>query len=267
MTGAVADAVKGAFRLAGLEVHRARAPGSPISAEHLLRWVEAVNTDPVAARFLAHCRARSELSRSQLMQDLFVDFALDTDAGFFVEFGACDGVTLSNSAYFESTRAWRGILAEPARRWHRALVRNRPAATIDTRCVWASSGGELEFAEARAGELSSVTTLADPTAAVRRYKVTTVSLDDLLAEHAAPAPVDYLSIDTEGSELTILAAFDLERWRPRVLTVEHNYTVQREPIRRLLVDRGYINVLPEFSLFDDWFVARDDWCALTARSR
>ncbi len=264
MNGTVARALKGAFRIAGLDLRRARAPRSPISAEHLLCWVESANTDPVAARFLQHCRARSAESRSQLMQDLFVDFVLDTDAGYFVEFGACDGVSLSNTVFLESRRAWGGILAEPARRWHRALSRSRPAAEIDTRCVWDTTGDELEFAEARSGELSTAMELADPSRAVRRYTVPTVSLNDLLAQHAAPENVDYLSIDTEGSELRILGAFDFERWRPRVLTVEHNYTEQREPVRRLLAARGYVNVLTEFSLFDDWFVDADNWSALLA---
>lgn len=265
MNGAAANALKGAFRLAGLDVHRARAPASPISPRHLLSWVEAANTDPVAARFLAHCRARCADSRAQLMQDLFVDFVLDTDAGYFVEFGACDGVSLSNTAFLESRRGWRGVLAEPARRWHRALRRNRPAARVDTRCVWEATGDELEFAEARAGELSTVMELADASVAVRRYRVPTVSLNDLLARHAAPAHIDYLSIDTEGSEFRILAAFDFDRWRPRVLTVEHNYTDRREPVRRLLAARGYLNVLTGFSLFDDWFVDREIWSALSAR--
>ena len=76
----------------------------------------------------------------------------------------------------------------------------------------------------------------------------------MLEQHNAPERFDYLSIDTEGSELDILRAFDMKRWRPAVITVEHNYTSNRQVIYELLVASGYRRVLPEVSLFDDWYV-------------
>lgn len=86
------------------------------------------------------------------------------------------------------------------------------------------------------------------------YRVETVSLNDLLAQHGAPSHVDYLSVDTEGSELDILQAVDFDRWSFGVLTVEHGHLPQRAGIQALLTSKGYRQVLPELSGFDDWYL-------------
>ena len=61
-------------------------------------------------------------SKSQLKQDLFV--LLQTNFkhnGFFVEFGATNGIDFSNTHLLEKEFGWSGILAEPAKVWHREL--------------------------------------------------------------------------------------------------------------------------------------------------
>jgi hypothetical protein len=89
------------------------------------------------------------------------------------------------------------------------------------------------------------------------YAVETVSLNDLLAEQQAPRQIDYLSIDTEGSEWPILETFDVSKYDINVITVEHNFC---EPDRRRIYDRltqsGFVRVLEPFSKFDDWYVKR-----------
>jgi FkbM family methyltransferase len=220
-------------------------------------------TQPAPVRlFLQACMAELATSRSQIFQDVFVLHVLGRDRpGFFVDFGATDGVSLSNSNLLETAHGWRGICAEPARNWHAALQANRPGATIETRCVWTKTGATLTFREAAEKELSTIDSFSDGDSHARKrqdgqtYNVTTVSLNDMLADHGAPAPFDYLSIDTEGSEFEILQAFDLARYMPRVITVEHNYTPRRRDIHALLTAAGYRRVLTEVSLFDDWYLA------------
>ena len=83
--------------------------------------------------------------------------------------------------------------------------------------------------------------------------VETVSLTDLLSAAGALPDFDYLSVDTEGSEWVILAALDWNRFRPKVITVEHNYTPLRDELRRLLEGLGYRRELTLLSLWDDWY--------------
>ena len=76
----------------------------------------------------------------------------------------------------------------------------------------------------------------------------------LLAEHRAPQVVDYLSIDTEGSEYEILRKFDFNSYQFNCITVEHNFSKQRQKIFKLLSNAGYRRVYSEVSDFDDWYI-------------
>ena len=194
-------------------------------------------------------------SQSQLRQDLFVisELGFKRD-GYFVEFGATDGLYLSNSYLLEKEFSWRGIVAEPATRWHDALRKNR-SCSIETDCVWRDTGSTLTFHEMDVGEYSKV----DEFNQYRRqhgtsYDVKTISFNDLLDKYDAPQRIDYLSIDTEGSEFDILSSFDFSRRQFGVITVEHNYTPVREKIYQLLTRKGYTRKLESLSMWDDWYV-------------
>jgi len=201
-------------------------------------------------------------SKSQLHQDLMVLLANGMKRnGYFVEFGATNGIDFSNSYLLEKGFAWRGILAEPARIWHDALRANR-SAEIELSCVWSKSGESLRFCESRSPELSTIRTFAEEDfhaqsrKNAREYLVETISLMDLLEKHAAPREIDYLSIDTEGSEYEILNAFDFERYGISVITCEHNYSSNRGDIYRLLSSQGFERKFVSMSKFDDWYFHR-----------
>jgi FkbM family methyltransferase len=175
--------------------------------------------------------------------------------GFFVEFGATDGIELNNTWLLETKFDWTGILAEPARGWHENLRKNR-TSKVDDRCVWRETGNTLNFTEAPRGENSSISSLVSTSRKIRgtTYNVETISLNDLLEGHGAPAVIDYISIDTEGSEFEILSHVDFDRWSFRVMTVEHNFAPQRDDIHKLLTSKGYTRVLETISRFDDWYI-------------
>ena len=199
-------------------------------------------------------------SKSQLGQDILALTVSGLDKpGFFVEFGASDGVALSNSHMLEKHFGWTGVLCEPSTAWHEALKQNR-SCSIDTRCVYSVSGEKISFSENYLGELSAITAYAEPNASgiLKRttsfYEVETISLLDLLKEHNAPKFVDFLSIDTEGSEFEILKSFDFQSYRFGAICVEHNFADTREKINKLLLANGYVQIHPDLSDFDDWYV-------------
>lgn len=86
------------------------------------------------------------------------------------------------------------------------------------------------------------------------YDVQTISLVDLLDKYNAPAIIDYLSIDTEGSEYEILKEFNFSKYRFNVITCEHNHTSAREKIFNLLTANGYVCKFRNLSMCDDWYV-------------
>lgn len=199
-------------------------------------------------------------SKAQLKQDMFVlvELGFKRD-GYFVEFGATNGVELSNTYMLEKEFGWDGILAEPARVWHDALKANRNCH-ISFDCVWSKSHELVPFNQTSAAELSTIDTFSnvDEHAQARKtgdkYEVYTCSLLDLLKKYNAPKDIDYLSIDTEGSEFDILSAFDFDAYNIKVITCEHNYTPMREKIFELLSSKGYTRKHTGVSRFDDWYV-------------
>jgi FkbM family methyltransferase len=201
-------------------------------------------------------------SKSQLGQDLLALIGSGAKRnGFFVEFGAADGVALSNSFLLEKEFGWSGILCEPSRSWHEDLKKNR-SCTIEFRCVYSRTGEQIGFSENYIGELSGITEFTgdDHHGLINRttesYQVETISLLDLLSRHNAPKHVDFLSVDTEGSEFEILNAFDFSMYTFGAICVEHNYLENRPKVKTLLEANGYRQVYSELSDYDDWFVPK-----------
>ena len=199
-------------------------------------------------------------SKSQFRQDLFALSELNFKRnGFFVEFGATNGIDLSNSYLLEKEFGWNGILAEPAACWHAALRANR-SAHIETECVWQDSNSTLVFNEVANAELSTIDSYSardkrrNERQRGRTYAVKTISLLDMLDKYAAPPVVDFLSVDTEGSEYDILRAFDFDKYQFNVIVCEHNHTAARERIFMLLTQHGYVRRLEQLSKVDDWYV-------------
>jgi hypothetical protein len=86
------------------------------------------------------------------------------------------------------------------------------------------------------------------------YRVETISLNDLLSQHNAPTTIDYISIDTEGSEYEILSAFDFSKYTVKIFTIEHNFSDNREKVFQLMSKFGYERVQTEISEYDDWYL-------------
>src|SRR5437868_2315922 len=85
-----------------------------------------------------------------------------------------------------------------------------PNLDPDFRCVFRASGERIKFAATKYRELGTLLGFEstdghrEARGEHRIIEVETVSLDDLLEQHGAPRDIDYISVDTEGSELEIL---------------------------------------------------------------
>lgn len=196
---------------------------------------------------------------SQLGQELWVlEKTNYKQGGFFVEFGATNGVLLSNTYLLEKEFNWQGLCAEPNPRFFADLKKNR-ACTLSDACISAQTGEKVEFIFA--DEFGGMSRDADNDmhqAKREAYQIAgetaelvTISLHDFLILHNAPKTIDYLSIDTEGSEYSILEAFPFHEWNVLLLTVEHNFTKQRAKIRTLLELNGYVC---QEAQWDDWYL-------------
>ena len=84
-------------------------------------------------------------SHSQILQDIWVAYELgEKRGGYFVEFGASDGIELSNTAMLSERYDWRGALAEAHPDFLAQLRVNRPHDHICDKAVWSRSDETLE---------------------------------------------------------------------------------------------------------------------------
>jgi FkbM family methyltransferase len=150
--------------------------------------------------------------------------------GLFVEVGAYDGISFSNSSCLADV-GWTGILIEPIPEFARAC-RDRYRGNGRIQVVEAAVGAASSNVEITvAGSLTTTNgTLLDryrttywAKASTRRTSRLTVpqrTLDEILNAMVRERPIDVLIVDVEGAEAAVFAGFNLARWMPRMMIVE-----------------------------------------------
>ena len=208
--------------------------------------------------------------KSQLYQDVFASFIIGNKFDkTFLEFGATDGIEFSNSYMLENRLGWKGVLSEPSPQWHESLRRNRKNTKIITQCIWSKSKETLDFFMSDAGVYSTLNDFVDidknsmpENTALRKRNgkvipVKTITLNDVIDEHFNNITPSYISIDTEGSEYEILKSFNFVNYRPKLFTIEHNYTDLEIKIDDLMSENKYKRVFKNLTDFDAWYVCEN----------
>jgi FkbM family methyltransferase len=190
---------------------------------------------------------------SQHKQDEVLDKVIfqGKKKGFFLDIGANDGVTYSNTYFQEINREWTGICVEPLPDTFRKLKESRRC--ILENCAVGKSDGHATFlaiegyGEMLSGLKNNYTKkhleridseIATYGGNKKEIEIVTKNVNTMLASHGVKH-IDYCNIDTEGSELTILKAIDFSKVQIDVITVEANYDWDRFKLRLLLTFKGY----------------------------
>jgi FkbM family methyltransferase len=189
--------------------------------------------------------------------------------GVFIEAGAHDGYTQSNTYWLERFRGWSGLLVEPLPEMARRARRNRPRSTV-VECALVAPDEAGTPITVRYGNTSSVVVGARGSAEAdaewitpglaragqKSYDVTVPgrTLSDVLDELGITR-VDLLSLDLEGYELPALEGLDLDRHAPTLMLVEITQgDEQREAIHARL--SGHYDFVAQLSVRDHLFRAR-----------
>jgi FkbM family methyltransferase len=180
---------------------------------------------------------------SQIAQDKWVHSILgDKRNGYFIELGACDGLYLSNTLFFENHLNWNGICIEPNDLYIEELKKNRKC-NISNELISGKEGDDVVFS--MQGAVSGIVdeNIGPFTSRNTCVTKTTTTLDKVLDKFKAPEIIDYLSLDVEGQEYNILSTFPFDKYKFRCITVEHNAPhigpKQQNLIRDLLENNGY----------------------------
>ena len=177
------------------------------------------------------------------------------NSGYFIELGANDGVSYSNTYKLQRSFGWSGLLIEPSPIKYAECVRNRSFGNIpDIKCAaCVPFDFEGEFVEIEECNLMSVAKgldlsnqaaishadlgqkfLVDPRLRIQ-YGAVAHTLTSLLDEVKAPHKIDLLSLDVEGNELAVLKGLDFNRYKLKWILVE----VRTPEIEAYLKDFGY----------------------------
>lgn len=170
---------------------------------------------------------------SQYGQDLTVyDLLGQLDNGVFLDIGANDRVSLSNSLFFEE-KGWTGVCVDPHPVIFETLKTKRHCHLLNA-CITDKDGivnflveegkpnmlsGILEFLDER-HRTRIDKEIAETGGSKRTIEIEALSPQTLLKRFGIDR-VDYLSIDTEGCELSILKTFDFQKTPVRVVGVEN----------------------------------------------
>jgi FkbM family methyltransferase len=162
-------------------------------------------------------------------------FLGERNEGLFVEVGAYDGISFSNSSCLADV-GWKGILIEPIPRFAQAC-RERYHGNARIQVVDAAVGDTATDVELTiAGPFTSMNdnvikgyeqldwakqALKNSTRLTVRQRI----LDEILvASGAEGIQIDVLIVDVEGAEAAVFAGFSLEKWMPRMIIVELSHT-------------------------------------------
>ena len=191
-------------------------------------------------------------SFSQYYQDKAIDFALNRrQNGIFLDIGAHDGLSLSNTYFFEHNRNWTGLCIEPIPEVFRLLLLNRHCS-VENCCILDEEkevifrsvspplemlSGILEFFDQK--HIDRIKTEVSMIAGGRGYQDIMIPGHNInrLLERQGLYEIDYCSIDTEGAEVNIVKSIDLNRFKIRAFSIENNDTTGE--LRNYLSSFGY----------------------------
>lgn len=190
---------------------------------------------------------------SQYGQDewLYSNLFKDKKDGLFLDCGAHDGVTLSNTKFFEDL-GWNGICVEPIPNVYAKLAANRNCVTLEG-AVWSSrcsktftiidgysemlSGISESYNQAHIHRINHEVQTHNQN--VQNIEVQCFSINDILYDltNNGSKTLDFMSIDVEGSEPEILSSLDYSKYKIKVIVCENNY--EDISLRNLMKEKGF----------------------------
>lgn len=156
----------------------------------------------------SHITSKGESFDLKLNEEIF----FNKENGFFIELGAYDGLTQSNTAFFEKTKNWTGILIEASRDRYEECVKNRPNSRCINSACSATDNDSISF-NYENGLMSKV--VDDGV-----YNCNTTTLETILDNCEVNRNIDFLSLDVEGYELEVLKGINFCKYRPNYMLIE-----------------------------------------------
>jgi len=189
---------------------------------------------------------------SQHKQDEFIiNYFNKKKNGIFVDIGAHDGITLSNTYTLEKELGWSGICIEPMPRQFKNLSECRDVKLYN--CAIYDKNGTEKFTmvdfdgypdmlsgiskEITIKHMSGILSESSRMGAKLKYiDVQTRILNEILEENKL-YEIDFLSVDVEGAELKVLNGIDFDKFHIKVIVYENGEN--ENSVRDFLKTKGF----------------------------
>lgn len=227
------------------------------------RFIETMDgRDPDHFAFAEFCWENKHRSRSKDFQDLWVLYeSTNLKTGTFIELGAADGIKKSNS-YLLEENGWRGICIEPRSELFELLMKNRTCATLQ----YAATSKVRSFTKfavlmqttalPTSGSLSlrkSVHRWVKDRKLGRFELIRTKRFSTIVTEALQTRVIDYLSLDTEGRELSLILDLLKGGFKIRLISIEVSSPRIAARTTRSLARFGYKQRFPGVGRNDLFF--------------
>jgi FkbM family methyltransferase len=189
------------------------------------------------------------------------------ESGTFVDVGANHPVECSNS-YLLELNGWSGLAVEPQTSLNRLWPETRRTPCLD--CAVGDESKDVVFIQASPEEHghSGVEGFNKVKRDASKHVVCQKTLDEILRDHGI-SEIDYLSIDVEGYEMSVLRGIDFSKSKIRLIGIENDtgfkslpflgkrlgFELGNNEIRRFLSRQGYEHIARIVS--DDFFIRAD----------
>lgn len=187
---------------------------------------------------------------SQYKQDQYLNENVfkNKTTGFFLDIGASHPKELNNTYFFENL-GWDGVLVEPRLCEYNNLKKERKSPAENVGIY--NESGTFKFLECEGyiSALSGILKEQHPQhlnrifheflmygSSMKIIDIKTITFDDLMTKYNKTY-VDYMSLDTEGSELSILTTINFSKYKIKAISVENNYN--NNSLDNFLVSMGY----------------------------
>jgi hypothetical protein len=173
------------------------------------------------------------------------------EPGFFLEIGCWDGELISQTVWLERARGWSGVCVDPfpgnfRRRKCRVVkkavsgskaqgVREFVKVSIDRR-----HGGDVSYFSGFRDAVKTHWALIEQHCDYEIVQVETITMTELYTTYSLPNYIEFLSVDTEGSELEIFESIDFDAVSFGLIVFEHNEDEEvKRKVGEILQTNGY----------------------------